>query len=288
LPWRERNTRQPPEHTQLHQKLRETSAVVQEGAGRGAGRPRKPSGGAMLGRRRFRRGGYLYSRWGLFAGTVCWCCLAGFIFLVWLAPPAGWWRSVPARPAESPPAVSAWAAAAAVPPGGAERSATAEDSASAAAATETTDTTACGGGTPLNIAVDGARAEPDVQREPGMEGKRIDAASAAPTIQTAVLIRHRTGSASGREAAQLIADEARRTGLRVIGIRPVSAVPDQREVQYLRDEDAAEGERLASQFRQRWGSAWKVREKRPGTAPPKALAALPAPAHRLEVWLPHR
>ncbi|HYI85305.1 MAG TPA: hypothetical protein VEX11_19135 [Acetobacteraceae bacterium] len=94
---------------------------------------------------------------------------------------------------------------------------------------------------------------------------------------------------AGREAAQLIADEARRTGVKVVGIRPVPTVPDRREVHYLRDEDAAEGERLASQLRQRWGNTWKVREKRPATATPKtSLAALSAPVHTLEVWLPHR
>jgi hypothetical protein len=36
--------------------------------------------------RRDRIGSVLYSRWGLFAGSVCWGCLAGFVFLVWLAP----------------------------------------------------------------------------------------------------------------------------------------------------------------------------------------------------------
>ena len=104
-----------------------------------------------------------------------------------------------------------------------------------------------------------------------------------------MLVRHRVGSVAGREAAQLIADEARRTGVKVVGIRPVPTVPDRREVHYLRDENAAEGERLASQLRQRWGNTWKVREKRPATATPKtSLAALSAPVHTLEVWLPHR
>src|SRR5688500_6215706 len=87
------------------------------------GHPRQPSGGAMLGRGLVWVGGYLYSRWGLFAGTVCWFCLAGLVFLVWLAPPAGGWRRVSAaRTTESPPIASPWGAAAAVPPSGTELS----------------------------------------------------------------------------------------------------------------------------------------------------------------------
>jgi hypothetical protein len=241
----------------------------------------------MLGRGRVWVGGYLYSRWGLFAGTVCWCCLAGLVFLVWLAPPAGGWRRVSAaRTTESPPIASPWGAAAAVPPSGTELSTATEDAASAGPITAGGIHLASG---MMGAPVCGPDAEREVQSEPGVEGKRPWAASAASAARTTVLVRHRVGSVAGREAAQLIADEARRTGVKVVGIRPVPTVPDRREVHYLRDEDAAEGERLASQLRQRWGNTWKVREKRPATATPKtSLAALSAPVHTLEVWLPHR
>jgi len=115
------------------------------------------------------------------------------------------------------------------------------------------------------------------------------AAQPAAVQPAAVLIRHRDGSAAGREAAKRIAEEARRAGVAVVGIRGAALVPKGREVRYLQGADAGEAERLAERFRGRWGSAWEVRA--PGSAArpaPMAAAARPAPAHTLEVWLPHR
>jgi hypothetical protein len=285
----------------------ETASVTSQapgggGGGKGAcrpwvGRPRQPSGGAMLGRRRHWAWGYLQSRWALFAGAVCWISLAGCVFFVWLAPPAAPRRFVPAGPTGGPvAAASPRAAAAAVPPSVTEPSAAADADAAVATAgglrlaTRPTVAAACGADGPSSTTttVCGSDAEPEVRREPVAERKRPGPALAAPAAQAAVVIRHRKGSAAGREAAQLIADEARRTGVRVVGIRPVPEVPDRREVHYLRDGDAAEGKRLASRLRDRWGNAWKVREVRPAMASQKATAALAPPPHTLEVWLPHR
>jgi hypothetical protein len=91
-----------------------------------------------------------------------------------------------------------------------------------------------------------------------------------------ILIRHRLGSAAGHRAAQQIAEEARRAGIKLVEIRATAAVPKGREVRYLQAEDVATAERLAARFRGRWGNAWRVREMGPVTA------------HRLEIWLPHR
>jgi hypothetical protein len=103
-----------------------------------------------------------------------------------------------------------------------------------------------------------------------------------------VLIRHRAASAAGRGAARTIAAEVRRGGVEVAGIRAARAVPGTREVRYLRHGDAAAAERLAARLRDRWGSAWRVREPGSARTAPQASAARRAPAHTLEVWLPHR
>ncbi len=66
------------------------------------------------------------------------------------------------------------------------------------------------------------------------------------------------------------------------------AVPGRREVHYFSGDDAAEGERLASRLRSRWGNDWHVRELEARATSSKKLAAGPTPAHTLEVWLPHR
>jgi hypothetical protein len=94
-----------------------------------------------------------------------------------------------------------------------------------------------------------------------------------------ILIQHRRGSAAGRTAAQRIAEEARRAGVKVVDIRAAAAVPGRREIHYFRDEDAGAGEHLASRFRRRWGNAWRVLASGPNAA---------VPAHTLEIWLPHR
>jgi hypothetical protein len=94
-----------------------------------------------------------------------------------------------------------------------------------------------------------------------------------------ILIQHRRGSAAGRTAAQRIAEEARRAGVRVVDIRAAAAVPGRREIHYFRAEDAGAGEHLASRFRRRWGNAWQVLASGANAA---------VPAHTLEIWLPHR
>ena len=149
--------------------------------------------------------------------------------------------------------------------------------------------TACVGAGPATSADCASGAEQDLQGGPDA-GEEFHGAGQPPIkAPAAVLIRHRGGSAAGREAARRIADEARRAGVRVVGIRAVPAVPSRREVHYLRDEDAAEGKRLASRFRDRWGNAWPVRKPELPKASPKVSAAAgTTPTHTLEVWLPHR
>ena len=148
--------------------------------------------------------------------------------------------------------------------------------------------TACGGAGPATSAACASDAGPDPRGGPGVGEEPSGVAQAPARAPAAVLIRHRGGSAAGREAARRIAYEARRAGVRVVGIRAVAAVPSRREVHYLRAEDAAEGKRLASRLRDRWGGAWQVREPGSSKAPPRASAARQTPTHALEVWLPHR
>jgi hypothetical protein len=114
------------------------------------------------------------------------------------------------------------------------------------------------------------------------------AAQPSTTPKAAILILHRAGSASGRQAAQRIAAEARRAGIEVAGIAAVPIVPKTREVRYLRSEDAFIGERLASRFYHRWGKAWQVREAGLDLKTPEYVTSEPIPAHTLEVWLSHR
>jgi len=118
--------------------------------------------------------------------------------------------------------------------------------------------------------------------------KLVAAMRSSEAQMPSVLIFHRDGSASGREAAQRLAGEARRAGLDVAGVAVAPSVPKKREVRYFRSEDAADGERLASRFRERWGNAWNVRELGTGAKPPTYSTMEPVPAHTLEVWLPHR
>ena len=245
----------------------------------------------MLGVLLRRTRGLLSSRWGPPAALACWGALAGFV-VGWLAPPAappGW---TPVAAADSPLDGSPREVAALLSSAGDGRDATigAAASVAAGAAVRLQPTmislgrAACGGAGLATAAGCASDAEP-VARD-GLPGAAQ--ASAANTPAT-LLIRHRGGSAAGREAARRIADEARRAGVEVVGIRAASSVPSRREVHYLRGGDAAEAERLASRLRQRWGSAWEVREPGPGTASRKKVSAVgPAPSHTLEVWLPHR
>jgi hypothetical protein len=94
-----------------------------------------------------------------------------------------------------------------------------------------------------------------------------------------ILIQYRRGSAAGRTAAQRIAKEARRAGVKVVDIRAAAAVPGGREIHYFRADDVGAGEHLASRFRRRWGNAWRVLASGQNAA---------IPAHALEIWLPHR
>jgi hypothetical protein len=119
--------------------------------------------------------------------------------------------------------------------------------------------------------------------------ERLVAATRSSEAQMpSVLIFHRAGSASGREAAQRLAGEARRAGLEVAGVAAAQSVPTKREVRYLKGGYAADGERLASRFRERWGNSWQVRELGSGVISPAYSTTTPLPAHTLEVWLPHR
>jgi hypothetical protein len=105
----------------------------------------------------------------------------------------------------------------------------------------------------------------------------------------AVLIHHRAGSPAGRQAANRIAQEARRAGLWVACIRPEATVPAAREVRYRTgvEGDGKAAERLAARLRDRWGNAWHVRAA--GRQDPECDGGGPAAIHRaLEVWLPHR
>jgi hypothetical protein len=245
----------------------------------------------MLGGLARRTRGWLSSRWGPAAALACWGALAGFVFLVWLAPPAAPRRPLPAATADGPVGAPPRDIAAPPPSAGNGQDAAVEAAASAApaAAVRLQPTmislarAACAGAGAATSAGCASDAEPAARG--GRPGAAQASAADAPA---AVLIRHRGGSAAGREAAQRIADEARRAGVEVVGIRAASSVPKKREVRYLPGGDAAEGERLASRFRSRWGNDWEVRESEAKTASSVKAAARPAPAHTLEVWLPHR
>lgn len=245
----------------------------------------------MLGGLARRTRGLLSSRWGPTAALACWGALAGFVFLVWLAPPAAPRRPLPAATADGPVGAPPRDIAAPPPSAGNGQDAAVEAAASAApaAAVRLQPTmislarSACAGAGAATSAGCASDAEPAARG--GRPGAAQASAADAPA---AVLIRHRGGSAAGREAAQRIADEARRAGVTVTGIRAVPAVPSRREVHYLRAEDAAEGKRLASRLRDRWGGAWQVREPGSPKASPKASAVRPTPTHTLEVWLPPR
>ena len=226
---------------------------------------------------------------------ACWGGLAGFA-LAWLMPPATPRRPMPVAAADSPLGGSPRVIAAVVPSTGEGRDAMIEATGSAAAGMAvrlqptmiSLGRAACGGAGLTASAGCASHTEASEAHE-----ERPGAAQASIKAPAAVLIRHRGGSAAGREAARRIADEARRGGVRVVGIRAVPAVPSRREVHYLAGGDADEAERLAARFRQRWGSAWEVREPAgsAAAAAPSALAArrpVPARAHTLEVWLPHR
>jgi len=229
-------------------------------------------------------GAVLGSRWGPPAALLAWGALAGIVFAVWLAPPEAPRRPPPVRaaadsrpaepPAEVPVAVPAQTGAAP------RQDAAAADAARVAAAIAR-----------WRVAPGpAAHAYADARHE--RLGATLLSADAPAVVQPmAVLIRHRDGSAAGRAAAERIAEEARRAGAAVVGIRAAASVPKGREVRYLQGSDAAKAERLAERFRERWGSVWEVRTPGP-TAPPaskaSAATARPAPAHALEVWLPHR
>jgi hypothetical protein len=233
---------------------------------------------------------FLSSRWGPLVAMACWGGLAGFAS-AWLMPPATPRRPMPVAAAEGPLGGSPRVTAAVVPSAAEGPDATIEASGSAAAGAAvrlqptmiSLGRAACGGAGLTASAGCASHTEPSEAH-----GERPGAAQASTKAPAAVLIRHRGGSAAGREAAQRIADEARRGGVRVVGIRAVPAVPSRREVHFLRGDDAAEGERLASRLRSRWGNDWHVRELEAGATSSKKLAAGPIPAHTLEVWLPHR
>jgi hypothetical protein len=100
--------------------------------------------------------------------------------------------------------------------------------------------------------------------------------TASAPEKPAVLIYHRLGSAAGQQAALRIAEEVRKAGGDLVGIRTAVQVPATRELRYLRAADAAEGNKLAMQFKGRWGNAWRV-----------AALAPNAGSRRFEIWLPH-
>jgi hypothetical protein len=127
-----------------------------------------------------------------------------------------------------------------------------------------------------------------VSTDRGPDERLVAATRSSEAQMPSVLIFHRAGSASGREAAQRLAGEARRAGLEVAGIAAAPSVPTKREVRYLKGDYAADGERLASRFRERWGNSWQVRDFGSGINPPAYSTTKPVPAHTLEVWLPHR
>jgi len=110
----------------------------------------------------------------------------------------------------------------------------------------------------------------------------METAAPAPA---GVLIHYRAGSAAGQVAARRIAEEVRRAGLGVIGLRAETAVPSMREVLYPACGAATEAERLAARLRSRWGNAWRVQTKE--ESGPDRAAPGSAP-NVLEVWLPHR
>jgi hypothetical protein len=124
-----------------------------------------------------------------------------------------------------------------------------------------------------------ATAGPHIPREDDQDALQRSTA-ALPDVPVSgkpeVLIYHRLGSTAGQRAAVRIASEVRKAGGKPIRIRATAQVPATRELRYLRAEDAAEGNKLASQFKGRWGNVWRV-----------AALAPDAGSRRFEIWLPH-
>lgn len=98
---------------------------------------------------------------------------------------------------------------------------------------------------------------------------------APPARLPSVTIHHRARSGAAREAAELVAEEARRAGFPEVSLRPTAQVPATRTLRYQGEEALAEGERLVSRLRARWRHAWTV------------SAAEDAAPGTLGIWLPH-
>jgi hypothetical protein len=239
----------------------------------------------MLGERGHWRGGFLSSRLALLAAMMSWCFLTGVISTKLLMPPAPQKRSASvgttvmslfvAPPRETTPSMPPLHSG----PDVRVKAAVGDDLRPEALATSQSTFGVAG----LTVMSSGGASTQDDLRD---KHAGIAQTSAVPPMS--VLFLYRAGSVAGRAAAQQLAGEAHRAGVDVAGITAVPVVPKTREVRYLRSGDAAEGRRLASRFQARWGNVWQVREPGSDTKWPGYFATGQAPAHTLEVWLPHR
>jgi hypothetical protein len=91
----------------------------------------------------------------------------------------------------------------------------------------------------------------------------------------AVTIHYRARSGAAREAAELVAEEARRAGFAEVSLRPVAQVPPTRTLRHRGDDALPEGERLVARLRARWRHSWTI------------AAAEDAAPDSLGIWLPH-
>jgi hypothetical protein len=90
-----------------------------------------------------------------------------------------------------------------------------------------------------------------------------------------VFVHHRAGSVAALSAAKAAAAAARRAGLPVMELRTVPATPAVPEVRFFYAADSEAAARLARQL----GPAWRVRDFRHYTPPPRTGT--------LEVWVPN-
>ena len=212
--------------TRLHLGFCNTPAVVQEAAGHGPDIRGNHRGVRCSGGDDIWVGGYLYSRWGLFAGTAVLVLPRG-PGLPGVAGAAA--RRMVAQGAGSRPSggESAHRIALGEPPqpsrpaGPSEASRPRTPPPLGQSRRRRPAPQRCVGARPSSIALAARMRNGRCNANRAWRGSVPGAASAASAARTTVLIRHRTGSVAGREAAQLIADEARRTGVKVVGIRPV-------------------------------------------------------------------
>ena len=156
-------------------------------------------------------GNILSSHWGPPAALLAWGALAGLVFAVWLAPPGAPRRPPPVRaPADSRPADPPPEAPAAVSAhlDTAPRQDAAADAARVAAAVAR-----------WRVAPSPAVHAYAHARDERPAATQLSAGAQAAAQPASVLIRHRDGSAAGREAAKRVAEEARRAGVAVVGIR---------------------------------------------------------------------